>query len=111
MFAVSKEIFCTIGPASLNEWTLKRMGNTKVSLLRINLSHTNFKDLENIITKIKSYSDIPICLDTEGAQIRTGLIKEEEAYLNENDTLQVASTFYRIARLKFHPRESFVLQR
>ena len=89
---MNKEIYCTIGPASLNEWTLRRIKDFGVTLLRINLSHTKFQDLENVIKKIRSFSDIPICLDTEGAQMRTGLIKEEESYLNENDTLQVASS-------------------
>jgi ATP sulfurylase len=67
------------------------MGHAGVSLFRINLSHTNFKDLENIIIKIRRYSDIPICIDTEGAQIRTGLIKSGEAHLKENDIIRVAS--------------------
>ena len=53
---MSKEIYCTIGPASLNEWTLKRIKDFGVTLLRINLSHTKFDDLEKYIVKNHPYS-------------------------------------------------------
>ena len=66
-----KEILCTIGPSSLNEWTINRLQSLGVSLFRINLSHTSLEDLPVFINTITENSDVPICLDTEGAQIRT----------------------------------------
>ena len=66
-----KKILCTIGPGSLNKEIIKKLEITGCSLFRINLSHTKTEDLESVITKIREYTDIPICLDSEGAQIRT----------------------------------------
>lgn len=64
------EIFCTLGPASLNKNFLNFAKN-KVDLLRLNMSHIKIKNLKKTINFIRSYTKIPICIDTEGAQIRT----------------------------------------
>ena len=48
----------------------------KIDLFRINLSHTSIKDLPKILKKLKKEKISPICIDTEGAQIRTYGIKE-----------------------------------
>ena len=64
------EIFCTLGPASLNEKFLNFAKN-KVDLLRLNMSHIEIKNLKKTINFIRSYTKTPICIDTEGAQIRT----------------------------------------
>ena len=64
------EIFCTLGPASLNEKFLNFAKN-KVDLLRLNMSHIKIKNLKKTINFIRSYTKTPICIDTEGAQIRT----------------------------------------
>jgi pyruvate kinase len=66
-----KKILCTIGPSSLNEKTIKGLEDNGCSLFRINLSHTKIKDLENVVSKVREYTDIPICFDSEGAQVRT----------------------------------------
>jgi len=68
-------IFCTLGPSSLNENFLTFLEKKKyiVSLVRINLSHIEVKDIEKTIKLIKKYCSIPICIDTEGAQIRAKL--------------------------------------
>lgn len=63
-------IFCTIGPKSLNRSFLNFSRNN-ISLLRLNMSHVNVNQLEKQITYIKKYTKTPICIDTEGAQIRT----------------------------------------
>ncbi len=41
------------------------------------MSHLSLKNLEKKINFIKKYTNIPICIDTEGAQIRTK-VKEEQ---------------------------------
>jgi pyruvate kinase len=43
----------------------------KVDLLRLNMSHIEIKNLKKTINFIRSYTKTPICIDTEGAQIRT----------------------------------------
>ena len=68
------EIFCTVGPRSLNKNFLK-FSDKNVDLLRINMSHVNLKSIESIVKKIRKFTKTPICLDTEGAQIRTKIKK------------------------------------
>ncbi len=63
-------IYSTIGPTSLNKKFLSFAKN-KVSLLRLNMSHIDLKNLKGQIQTIRKFSNIPICIDTEGAQIRT----------------------------------------
>ena len=70
------ELLSTLGPSSLNEQTLKKLDLLGVSMFRINLSHTEIEDLEKVINFIRSCSSIPICIDTEGAQIRTRTNKQ-----------------------------------
>ena len=48
------------------------MDELNVDLLRINLSHTWLEDIGKTIRFVAAISDTPICLDTEGVQIRTG---------------------------------------
>ena len=72
---MKKKIICTIGPSSENIKTLKYFKKSNVDLYRINLSHTKYTDLEKKINFLKKIIDInKICLDTEGAQIRTGYV-------------------------------------
>lgn len=66
-------IFCTLGPSTLNKEFLKFANKKKniISLLRLNLSHLEEKSFLESIKFIRKYTSIPICVDTEGAQIRT----------------------------------------
>ena len=68
------DILCTLGPSSLNKNFLKKIKN-KVSQVRLNMSHLSLIKLEQNIKFIKKNSNIPICIDTEGAQIRTKIRK------------------------------------
>ena len=70
------ELLSTLGPSSLNKQTLKKLQLLGVSLFRVNLSHTEVRDLKKIINFIRKHSTVPICIDTEGAQIRTRLDKQ-----------------------------------
>ena len=80
-------IFCTIGPSSLNKKFLI-FSNERIDLLRINMSHVQIKDLENIINKIRRYSKVPICIDTEGAQIRTKVKKKKKKF-KKNEKIKI----------------------
>ena len=62
-------IFVTIGPSSLNKKFLNFI-NRKASLARLNMSHVKLNKLEKKILFIKKHCSVPICIDTEGAQIR-----------------------------------------
>lgn len=87
MITTDKEILCTLGPASLNDRVLARLEELGVNLFRINLSHTKLQDLPRVIDYIRSRTSVPICLDTEGAQIRTGDMLNGEIAVRENSVV------------------------
>ena len=70
------KIICTLGPKSINSSFLK-FSNNNVNLLRLNMSHLTISQLAKSIKFIRKYSKIPVCIDTEGAQIRTKVKKEK----------------------------------
>ncbi|CAN7630088.1 pyruvate kinase [Mesorhizobium sp. LjNodule214] len=84
MKAREVELLCTLGPASLNDKVIHWLDRVGTSLLRLNLSHTKIEDLERIITFIQKRTRIPICLDTEGAQVRTGPLVDGKVTVHEN---------------------------
>jgi len=83
------EILCTLGPSSLNQRTIQRLEQSGATLFRINLSHTKLADLARIIETIRNATNIPICLDTEGAQIRTGEFVDGSINLRDNTVVRV----------------------
>ena len=72
------KIFLTVGPSSLNKKFLRFIQKKRdlISLVRINLSHVSYEKLLSNINYIRSYCSVPICIDTEGAQIEQKLIKK-----------------------------------
>jgi len=85
------ELLCTLGPASLNDRVIHCLERAGTSLLRLNLSHTKIEDLERIIAFIQKQTSIPICLDTEGAQVRTGRLADGKIVVRENRFLTVSA--------------------
>ena len=73
---MNKHIYCTLGPSTLNKKFLK-FASKKVNLLRLNMSHIDIEDLQKNINYVKKYSKVKICIDTEGAQIRSKVSKEK----------------------------------
>lgn len=88
MVNLKTEILCTLGPASFSGQIITRLADLGVRLFRINLSHTKARDLSAIIKNIQSHTDVPICLDTEGAQIRTGDFVDERIELRESSIVR-----------------------
>jgi pyruvate kinase len=66
------KILCTLGPASLVPDVIRALDERGVDLFRINLSHTPPDEIESAIALVRGSSSTPICLDTEGAQVRCG---------------------------------------
>ena len=64
---MNAQIFATLGPSSLQEDTIRELDYEQVSLFRINLSHTPLDAVAPTIEKIRGWTDVPICLDSEGA--------------------------------------------
>nr|WP_274387609.1 pyruvate kinase [Salsipaludibacter albus] len=80
---------CTLGPASMQAGTIRRLAQCGASLFRVNLSHTKVRDLRQIIATIRDATDVPICLDTEGAQVRTGNLINGSIELHDNTVVRV----------------------
>ena len=98
---MKKEIFCTLGPNSLNKKFLN-FSKRNVNLLRINMSHIELNQLPKIIRYIKQHTYTPICIDTEGAQIRTKVKKEY--FLKINRKVKI---FEDLGNFKLYPNEVF----
>ena len=73
------KILVTLGPNSLSGDIIKKMDKEKVYLYRINMSHTPIDKLENIINSIQKVTNTPICIDSEGAQLRNQYMKGGKA--------------------------------
>ncbi|HEX6131894.1 MAG TPA: pyruvate kinase [Actinomycetota bacterium] len=68
----SVRVMCTLGPASLDPDVIRALEARDVDLFRINLSHTGLDEIEPAVELIRRHADVPISLDTEGAQVRCG---------------------------------------
>lgn len=90
-----------MGPSSFNK-TFLQFANKNVNLLRINLSHVSLKTLPGLIKKIRLYSKVPICIDTEGAQIRTKIKKKR--FLRKNSSIKI---FRKNNEFSLYPLEVF----
>jgi pyruvate kinase len=86
--AAPKSLICTLGPSSLNEQVISELEAIGVASFRINMSHTDLRDLESVIHFIQECTKVPICIDTEGAQIRTGRMSEG-VVVTEGDTVRL----------------------
>jgi pyruvate kinase len=83
------KILATLGPSSLNQKIVKDLTEKGVDLFRINLSHTKIDDVSSIIKKIQSWTNIPICLDSEGAQIRNQDMSSESVIYRKGDIVKI----------------------
>ena len=83
------KLFITLGPSTLNKNFLNSINSKYVKLLRINLSHTKIKDLKKIVLFIRKYSNIDICFDTEGAQVRTSKVINDKKQLIRNQIVHI----------------------
>ena len=88
---MTKKILCTLGPASMEPRVISRLSQLKVDLFRINLSHTNIAQLEEWVKRIRTHSNVPVCVDSQGAQVRTGAIDDGTAVLEPGATVQLSS--------------------
>mgnify|MGYP001299351284 FL=1 len=70
------KIISTLGPSTINKDFLK-FASSEIDMIRLNMSHLSIKKLEENIKIIKKNCKTPICIDTEGAQIRTKVKKKK----------------------------------
>lgn len=86
---IKTKVICTLGPRSLKVKTVRGLQALGVCLFRINLSHTPIEKVGPAIAFLQQHSDVPICLDSEGAQIRTGMFKKAPTNLRKNSLIQI----------------------
>jgi pyruvate kinase len=83
------KILSTLGPSSLNKDIVNQLAENGVDLFRINLSHTSLEDVEEVIRRVQSWTDVPICLDSEGAQVRNQNMISESVYFKVGDLVTI----------------------
>lgn len=84
------KIICTIGPASENEETLKRMCFAGMNVARLNFSHGTHEEHQkkfDLIKKVRTELGMPIAimLDTKGPEYRIKTFKNKSVTLKDGD--------------------------
>jgi pyruvate kinase len=82
------KIICTLGPSSYKPSILKKLRLKGVDIFRINLSHTPTNEILKKINLLKKNKIKNICIDTEGAQLRTTKVKKN-IYLKKNKIIKI----------------------
>ncbi len=85
------KIVCTIGPASSDEKTFRKMCLAGLNVARLNFSHGDHAEhLQkiNMIKKVREELDLPIgiMLDTKGPEYRIKTFKKSPVTVSEGDT-------------------------
>ena len=84
------KIVCTIGPASSDEETLRRMCLAGMNVARLNFSHGTHEDHQMRIDSIKKirtelHTPVAIMLDTKGPEYRIGTFENGKEIIKEGD--------------------------
>ncbi|MEO8293272.1 MAG: pyruvate kinase [Actinomycetota bacterium] len=87
-------ILCTLGPASMDPGIIRSLDEREVDLFRINLSHTSLEEVDSTIDLVQGISSTPICLDSEGPQVRCGAV-EDSVRLRLNDQIRLTADVVR----------------
>lgn len=82
------KIIVTLGPATDSKEMIRRIKDSKVDFVRLNMSHSSLEDLKRVLTITKELN-MPFILDTEGSQIRTGGLKKNVIVLDENNEVKI----------------------
>ena len=84
------KIICTIGPASENEETLKKMCLAGMNVARLNFSHGTREEQQkkiDLIKKVRQELNLPVAvlLDTKGPEYRIRTFKNGKVHVNAGD--------------------------
>src|SRR5919201_58047 len=102
------QILCTLGPHSLNGEVIAGLDAQGVDVFRINLSHTPPEAVESAIALVRSHSSTPICLDTQGPQVRCGEMNPDVVLApGEKVVLTAEPVVGDARRLSLWPRTTF----
>ena len=86
---MKNKIIATLGPTSLNERTVNQMDLFGVDYFRINLSHTKVEEFEPLVEQLRKWTNKEICPDTEGSQLRNGIVKGNHHELLMHDEIYI----------------------
>jgi len=89
-----RAFLCTLGPTSLNERVISQLEKIGATRFRINMSHTDVDDLERILQYVQKCTNVPISIDTEGARLRTGLMSDGVAVVEDAQVRLVPEAFW-----------------
>ena len=98
----------TLGPTSLKSSVIKNI-QKGTYIFRINLSHVNLKNVPIFIKKIQKSTKVPVCIDTEGAQIRNRFMKNEKVFFKKGSTIFIHKNLKRGDKnnISFYPPSAF----
>jgi pyruvate kinase len=106
--AAKIQLVCTLGPASLDPDVIRQLDERGVDLFRINLSHTALEELPASIEFVRGHSEVPLSLDTEGAQVRCGPVAADLVLAEGAEVQLTADQVQGMAdRLWLRPRSTF----
>ena len=81
------KIISTLGPATLNKKILNSI-KRDIDIFRLNMSHLSLEELTKNLKLLKRNKIKNICLDTEGAQVRT--LKTKKRYFKLNTKIELS---------------------
>jgi len=82
------KIIVTVGPTTNSEEMIKKIKETGIDFIRVNMSHSSLGELERVI-KLSKDVGVPFILDTEGSQIRTGDLNKNVIVLEEGQEIRI----------------------
>ncbi len=85
------KVICTIGPASDNEETIRKLIEEGMAVARMNFSHGTYEEQKkkfDLVKKVRGdlRQPIAIMLDTKGPEYRIGTFENHSIELNDGDT-------------------------
>lgn len=82
------EIIVTLGPSTNTEEAIRRLKDSGVDFVRLNMSHSTVADLKRTIRLAKKVG-VPFIVDTEGSQVRVGYVQGGRIDFDAGDTLRL----------------------
>ena len=100
------KIICTVGPSTSSYDKLVAMHNAGMNVARLNMSHGTHESHAEVIRSIKEINKnskylLPVLLDTQGPEIRTGNLKND-LQLKEGDIVTVSVRAEDVEQTSFH---------
>jgi pyruvate kinase len=98
----SVKLIATLGPSSLKSSIIKKL-KKDIDLFRLNMSHLSISSLKKNLKFLKKNKITNVCIDTEGAQIRTAYVKKK--FLDKGLNYNISTNKLRIKNLiKLYPK-------